>query len=873
MRPSTSCVRILVVHLFLILAACGGSGSSRPATAPIGVLASVVGGEGVPTPEGGWVAVVDDDGTVRYALRTDPDRTDAIEAVVLDVPGVGEFDLLASGDPTFDVAGGAIEGSGAIPASAAADVADAPEGSVLRVVYAGSADDGEGPVTTGAAPGWMAALGEDLPDGPIAAAGAFLDDDLTLHLLIALAPESLGDVQGVRLDSPATSGVGTVSRRVDQAELTSATDAAGATLRGSLVLTMREVAALLYRPEAHEIVLERGAEPDVSGTLRIPRGLPVWASLVQVAPAVGIDITAASLVRLVGRDDAEIVVAVGEDGDPALITSAELRAGPVGGAGAIAADALASSDWRISGDLDVGLATLHPGIETLTRLVGHPSGWHLRLVTPAGEHAGVFGRAPHDFIAFLTGEPLEPVIGPPANGTLAFTTVAPSRLPFVVQMGEPPLTSLDGVAVHDGPTDGDGALLIDFDAAPDFQATPTAWSGTASCDIVTFTRLIANPGQFHARATTPGEPLGVARGPVERGTAGGPPSFLFYPDVLGILGEPIEIVPFVLGVVDEFVIDPALPSGLTIDADTGTLSGTASFPLVPTTFTVTASNEDGDLSTSFSIGIAGLAPTLIDYVAPTVLLVGDLLEALAPTLEGGVADVFSITPDLPLGLVLDTATGVISGTPLLAALDTDYTITASNDHGSASTTLSFRVDDALLPPITPQFPSSVSLPTGLEITAITPASSVGAEVTWSISPPLPTGLSLNAETGAISGIPSLVSSATDYTITATNEAGSASTSMSLGTPLGAPLSLDYPTTTWIGSVLLGLIDTLTPTLTGGEVESFSVSPSLPLGLSLNPETGVLSGIPLGLLSNQTYTITATNDAGSTSTTIQISLLP
>ena len=132
---------------------------------------------------------------------------------------------------------------------------------------------------------------------------------------------------------------------------------------------------------------------------------------------------------------------------------------------------------------------------------------------------------------------------------------------------------------------------------------------------------------------------------------------------------------------------------------------------------------------------------------------------------------------------------------------------------------------------------------------------------------------MNSATGAITGLPTLVTSATTYTIVATNDAGSANTTMSLATPLGAPTSLTYPTSTWVGSVLLGTISTLTPTVTGGQVQSWSVSPALPAGLSLNPTTGVLSGVPLSLLSTSTYTITASNSAGSTNTTIQITLLP
>lgn len=55
------------------------------------------------------------------------------------------------------------------------------------------------------------------------------------------------------------------------------------------------------------------------------------------------------------------------------------------------------------------------------------------------------------------------------------------------------------------------------------------------------------------------------------------------------------------------------------------------------------------------------------------------------------ASAYSITPDLPKGLSLNSDTGMISGTPLQASPNTTYTVTASNYSGTSSTTLSFQV--------------------------------------------------------------------------------------------------------------------------------------------------------------------------------------
>ena len=63
--------------------------------------------------------------------------------------------------------------------------------------------------------------------------------------------------------------------------------------------------------------------------------------------------------------------------------------------------------------------------------------------------------------------------------------------------------------------------------------------------------------------------------------------------------------------------------------------------------------------------------------------------------------------------------------------------------------------------------------------------------------------------------------------------------------------------------------TTTPTVNGGTITSWSVSPSLPAGLSLDSSTGAISGTPSAVTSSANYTITATNTGGSDTATITI----
>ena len=156
------------------------------------------------------------------------------------------------------------------------------------------------------------------------------------------------------------------------------------------------------------------------------------------------------------------------------------------------------------------------------------------------------------------------------------------------------------------------------------------------------------------------------------------------------------------------------------------------------------------------------------------------------------------------------------------------------------------------------------------MTSVTPTSTGGAVVSWSISPSVPAGLTFNTSTGEISGTPTAVASATNYTITATNTGGSATTTISILVNDAPPTSVSYGVTS-VSLTKNATMTSLTPTSSGGTVTSWSVSPSLPAGLSLDTSTGEISGTPTGVSSAANYTITATNAGGSDSTVLEITV--
>ena len=86
----------------------------------------------------------------------------------------------------------------------------------------------------------------------------------------------------------------------------------------------------------------------------------------------------------------------------------------------------------------------------------------------------------------------------------------------------------------------------------------------------------------------------------------------------------------------------------------------------------------------------------------------------------------------------------------------------------------------------------------------------------------------------------------------------------------APSGLSYtaPATMNVNTA----ITPLSPTVTG-TVTSYSVSPALPAGLTLNTTSGVISGTPTATAAQATYTVTATNSAGSTTFGLALKVEP
>eukprot|EP00928_Gymnodinium_smaydae_P080663 TRINITY_DN64315_c0_g1_i1.p1 TRINITY_DN64315_c0_g1~~TRINITY_DN64315_c0_g1_i1.p1 ORF type:complete len:1045 (+),score=246.64 TRINITY_DN64315_c0_g1_i1:64-3135(+) len=330
------------------------------------------------------------------------------------------------------------------------------------------------------------------------------------------------------------------------------------------------------------------------------------------------------------------------------------------------------------------------------------------------------------------------------------------------------------------------------------------------------------------------------------------------------LGEDVRLEPEARSADPEpvtFSVEPALPRGLAIDAESGVISGAAAELAAKSCWTVSVSNSVGSTACELMLSVELSPPRALSVPALEKVYPIDCELSLRPVLEGS-ADTFSVTPSLPAGLQLDERSGEISGTPTEESPETSYELSARNAAGSVSATLVFAVQ--------------LTAPTSLAYPTLSPVYRLGEELelaavltgrveAFSVDPSLPTGIELDTKTGSLSGVPVRDSNEATYVVTASNTAGSCSAELRFAVVAPAPADLAYPGACF--SYAVGDAVSIEPTLLAakGSRLTYSVKPSLPEGLSLNIKTGVISGEPTAAAEEATYRVAVRNAAGESST--------
>jgi hypothetical protein len=300
----------------------------------------------------------------------------------------------------------------------------------------------------------------------------------------------------------------------------------------------------------------------------------------------------------------------------------------------------------------------------------------------------------------------------------------------------------------------------------------------------------------------------------------------------------------------------SLPLGLSLSS-TGLISGT---PTGASSSSVTFQVKDATgVTASQAITVTVNPPpalTITTSSLPSALVGVAYSQTLHAT--GGVPSYsWSVTAgSLPQGLTLSSA-GVISGTPTGTAGTSNFTVTVTDSqtpsHATSSAPLSIVVSE---PPLSV---TTLSLAVGSVGTAYSQTlQAIGGTppYTWSISlGSLPAGLSLNANTGTITGVPTTTGT-TNFTVkvtdSATPTAGTATAALSI--TINAALAI---TTSSLPGGSVGTAYSATLAATGGaQPYAWSItSGALPAGLSINALSGTISGTPTTIeTSNFTVTV-------------------
>jgi Putative Ig domain len=182
----------------------------------------------------------------------------------------------------------------------------------------------------------------------------------------------------------------------------------------------------------------------------------------------------------------------------------------------------------------------------------------------------------------------------------------------------------------------------------------------------------------------------------------------------------------------------------------------------------------------------------LSYPSPQVYVLATPIAPLTPTTTESLSG-FSSVPVLPLGLALNTATGVISGTPTLTIPSGEYKISAGTSGGTTvSTTLTITVS-AVAANVISYGASALTFTAGIPARTLTPQTAGGTSTGWSISPQLPAGLAFDTANGAITGTPSAALPPTLYTVKAQNAAGPLSGQLTIEVDTNVLLDLGHNT--------------------------------------------------------------------------------
>ncbi|WP_425611824.1 putative Ig domain-containing protein [Xanthomonas campestris] len=304
----------------------------------------------------------------------------------------------------------------------------------------------------------------------------------------------------------------------------------------------------------------------------------------------------------------------------------------------------------------------------------------------------------------------------------------------------------------------------------------------------------------------------------------------------------------------------ALPAGLTL-ASNGTLSGTATVE-GSFNFTVTATDAGSfTANQAYSLTVAGPNLVLPASSLPAGTAGQAYSASITPATGGTAPYSYALTAGaLPTGVVVDVATGGLSGTPTVAGTF-NFTLTVSDSTPSPAAQASRSYTLTIAAPVIVVAPTALPAATrGTAYSQTLSASGGTAPYTYAVSAGnVPAGLTL-ASNGTLSGT-ATVEGSFNFTVTAT-DANTFTASQAYAVTVAGP-NLALPASSLpAGTAGQAYTAAISPATGGTAPYSYALTAgALPSGVVLDAATGALSGTPT-VSGTFNFTLTVTDSTPS-----------